>query len=113
MAGGASRFAFKILSTVVAIPVGKALASGTEKVWRTARPENPPHDPRKVETSWKDALIFSVVTGLGAAAAQLLSTKGADTAWRAITGSPSPRPKEPKPKKNKSKDAQAAEVGRT
>jgi hypothetical protein len=103
MAGGATRFAFKMLSTIVAIPVGKALARASEKLWRTARPHNPPHDPKKVETGWKDALIFSLVTGLGAAVAQLLSTRGADTVWRAITGTPSPRSKEPKPKKNKTK----------
>lgn len=101
MAGGTSRLAFKVLSTVVAIPVGKAIAKATGKAWATARPDDPPHNPKEVQTSWSDAIIFAVITGLGTALAQLLSTKGADTVWRAITGTPSPRPKEPK---NKTKD---------
>lgn len=98
MAGGASRVAFKLLSTVVAIPVGKAIAKATGKAWTAARPNDPPHNPKEVETSWADALVFALVTGLGEALAQLLTTKGADTLWRAVTGKPSPRPKEPKNK---------------
>ncbi|MGX7678064.1 DUF4235 domain-containing protein [Jatrophihabitans sp. DSM 45814] len=96
MAGGASRFAFKMLSTAIAVPVSRLIAKGTAKVWRAARPGNPPHNPKEVQTSWPDALIFAVVAGLGASIAQLLSTKGADTIWRAVTGRPSPRPEEPK-----------------
>ncbi|MEA2637578.1 MAG: hypothetical protein QOE18_635, partial [Chloroflexota bacterium] len=46
-------------------------------------------------TSWSDAIIFALITGFGAALAQLLTTKGADVVWRAATGTPSPRPKEP------------------
>jgi hypothetical protein len=93
MAGGASRFAFKILSSLVALPVGKAIANASGKAWTTARPENPPHNPKEVQTNWKDAVIFALITGVGAAVAQLLTTKGADTLWRAMTGKPSPRPK--------------------
>ncbi|UQX89386.1 DUF4235 domain-containing protein [Jatrophihabitans telluris] len=96
MAGGSSRFAFKILSAAVAIPVGKLIAKATGKAWTAARPDNPPHNPKEVQTSWADAIIFALITGIGAALAQLVTTKGADTVWRAATGKPSPRPKEPK-----------------
>ena len=99
MSGGSSRLAFKLLSTIVAIPVGKAIASASGKAWAAARPDDPPHDPKEVQTNWADALIFAAISGLGAAAAQLLTTKGADTVWRALTGRPSPRPKAPKDKK--------------
>jgi hypothetical protein len=88
--------AFKLLSTLVAIPVGKAIAKATGKAWTAARPENPPHNPKEVQTSWPDALLFAGITGLGTAIAQLLTTKGADALWRAATGRPSPRPSEPK-----------------
>jgi hypothetical protein len=96
MAGSASRIAFRLLSSVIAIPVGKLIANATGKAWSKARPDNPPHNPKEVQTSWTDALVFALITGLGAALAQLLTTKGADTVWRAMTGRPSPRPKEPK-----------------
>jgi hypothetical protein len=93
MAGGASRFAFRFLSTLIAIPIGKAIASATGKAWSAARPHDPPHDPKRIDTDWKDALFFATITGLGTAIAQLLSTKGADTVWRAATGRPPPQPK--------------------
>jgi hypothetical protein len=41
--------------------------------------------------------MWAGLTGVGAAVAQLLTTKGADTVWRAMTGRPTPRPKEHKP----------------
>ncbi|HEY2043920.1 MAG TPA: DUF4235 domain-containing protein [Jatrophihabitans sp.] len=101
MAGSGGRLAFKLLTTLVAIPIGRLVTKGTAKAWVAVRPENPPHDPKRVETTWKDALVWAVVTGFGSAIAQLLTTKGADTAWRGITGRPSPRPKPPKAKKAK------------
>jgi uncharacterized protein DUF4235 len=103
MAGGPSRLVFTVLTTVVAIPVSKAVSKATGKVWAAARPGNPPHNPKEVQTNWADAIIFAVITGLGAATAQLLTTKGADTLWRAATGTPSPRPKQPKNKTKKQK----------
>jgi hypothetical protein len=108
VAGGASRLAFKILSSIVAIPVSKAIAKATGKVWMKARPENPPHNPKEVQTSWKDAFIFAGITGLGAAAAQVLTTKGADNVWRAMTGKPSPRPKLSKADRAKADEAPLA-----
>jgi hypothetical protein len=96
MAGGASRTAFKLLSGLVALPVSRLISKATGRAWTAARPDNPPHNPKEVQTSWGDALIFSMISGLGVAIAQLLTSKGADTLWRAVTGRPSPRPKEPK-----------------
>jgi hypothetical protein len=101
MAGGGSRFVFKLLTSLVAIPIGKAVTKGTANAWVKARPENPPHNPKQVDTSWKDALIWAGIAGFGSAIAQLLTTKGADTLWRAMTGRPSPKPKPPKAKKVK------------
>ncbi len=93
MAGTGSRIAFKIVAALVAIPVGRLVTKGTTKAWATARPDDPPVDPKEVDTNWRDALIWAGLTGVGAAIAQLLTTKGADTVWRAMTGKPSPRPK--------------------
>ena len=44
-------------------------------------------------SNWTDALIWAGLTGVGAAVAQLLASKGADTVWRAVTGKPTPKPK--------------------
>ncbi|MGI8665609.1 MAG: DUF4235 domain-containing protein [Jatrophihabitans sp.] len=93
MAGAGSRIAFKIVAGVVAVPIGRAITKVTTKAWATARPEDPPVNPKEVDTNWRDALIWAGLTGVGAAIAQVLTTKGADTVWRAMTGKPSPRPK--------------------
>ena len=56
-----------------------------------------------MDVRWQDALIWAGLTGLGTAVAQLVSTKGADAVWRAITGMPPPGPKVKKSKKDKAK----------
>jgi hypothetical protein len=99
MAGAASRFAFKLVAVAVAVPVGKAVTASTAKAWAAARPGRTPVNPRDADTDWKDLLIWSSLTGVGAGMSQLLTTKGADTIWRAMTGHPSPPPKQIKDKK--------------
>ena len=94
MAGAASRFAFKLVAVAVAVPVGKVVSSASSKAWTAARPGRAPVNPRDADTNWKDALLWASLTGVGAAVAQLATTKGADTIWRAMTGHPSPRPKQ-------------------
>jgi hypothetical protein len=83
----------------IALPIGRVVTKATRKAWAAARPQNPPVNPREVDTNWKDAMVWAALTGVGTSVAQLLTTKGADTAWRALTGRPSPRPKHPKPAK--------------
>jgi hypothetical protein len=97
MAGAAGRFAFKLVAMAVAIPVGRLVTKGTARLWVTVRPESPNVNPKDPDASWPDALIWAGLTGIGAGIAQLLTTKGADTIWRALTGRPSPRPKENEP----------------
>jgi NADPH:quinone reductase-like Zn-dependent oxidoreductase len=96
MAGVASRFAFKMVAVAVAVPVGKAVSAASSKAWTAARPGRAPVNPRDADTNWKDALIWASLSGVGTAVAQLATTKGADTIWRAMTGHPSPRPKQVK-----------------
>lgn len=93
MAGAASRLGFKLVAAAVAIPVGRAVTKATTSAWVKARPGAGNVNPKDVDVNWTDALVWAGLTGVGAAVAQLVTTKGADTVWRAITGSPSPRPK--------------------
>jgi hypothetical protein len=96
MSGTAGRLAFKLIATLLAIPVGRAVTKGVQKAWLAARPDDPIKDPKNVETRWQDALIWAGLTGIGTAVGSLVATKGADTVWRAITGRPAPHPKTPK-----------------
>lgn len=93
MAGAASRLGFKLVAAAVAVPIGRAVTKATTAAWTKARPGAANVNPKDVDANWTDALVWAALTGVGAAVAQLLTTKGADTVWRAITGRPSPRPK--------------------
>ncbi|MDQ1720363.1 MAG: hypothetical protein QOI26_97 [Pseudonocardiales bacterium] len=83
-----------MVAVAVAVPVGKMVSAGTSKAWAAARPGRAPVNPRDADTNWKDALIWATLSGVGVSVAQLATTKGADTIWRAITGHPSPKPKQ-------------------
>jgi hypothetical protein len=98
-----ARLLFRLIAAAVAIPIGRAVTKATRKAWLTARPDDPAKDPKRLDTRWQDALIWAGLTGLGTAVGQLVSTKGADAVWRAITGTPPPRPKVKASKKNKAK----------
>jgi hypothetical protein len=106
MAGALGRFTFKLVTALVTIPVSRLITKGTQKAWKAARPGDPIHDPKRVDTRWHDALVWAALTGLGTAVGSLVSAKGADAVWRAATGRPSPRPKPPKQKKTKRDEAQ-------
>jgi len=93
MAGAGSRFAFKLVAVAVAVPVGKVVTAASTKAWAAARPGRTPVNPRDADTHWKDVLIWASLSGLATGVSQLVTIKGADTIWRAMTGHPSPKPK--------------------
>jgi hypothetical protein len=81
---------YRILSIIIAIPIGRAVSKLAEQAWVAARPNDPPKDPRKADTGWADALTWAVITGISAALSKLLTSKGAAGAWRAIIGTDPP-----------------------
>jgi hypothetical protein len=107
MAGTTGRMAFNLTATLLAIPVGRAVQKAATSTWASLRPDNPPTDPKKVETKPHDALIFAGISGVSAALTSLVATKGADTVWRAVTGTPPPKEPAPKVKKKRGRKAEA------
>ncbi|MDQ6938041.1 MAG: DUF4235 domain-containing protein [Actinomycetota bacterium] len=85
-----SKLLYRILSILVAIPVGRAISRLVEHAWTAARPDHPPRDPKRAETSWRDAITWAVISGVGVALRKLVATKGTAGAWRAIVGTPPP-----------------------
>jgi hypothetical protein len=95
MANRTSRFAYRTLSTLLAIPISRLVTSVVRQAWIAARPDNPPHDPNAGDAKWTDSVIFALLTGVGAATTELMITKGSETVWRAVTGMPTP-PRRPR-----------------
>lgn len=85
-----SKLLYRVLSVLIAIPVGRAIAKLVEHAWTAARPDDPPKDPKKADTGWADAITWAAISGVGVALAKLLTTKGAAGAWKAVVGTPPP-----------------------
>ena len=92
MAAGA-KITIKALSIVIGIPVGIATKKLVERVWITARPEDPPRKPTDREAQWVDALTWAVLSAAGIVVADLVTRQGAEAAYKAITGNQPPPPK--------------------
>ncbi|MBV9594386.1 MAG: DUF4235 domain-containing protein [Actinobacteria bacterium] len=96
MANPAGTAAFKLISLAVRIPVGIATRKAVEKVWLGIRPGDPSHDPRDPDASWGDAIGWALVSALGVAVAELVTTKGASEVWRTVVGTEPPSKREPR-----------------
>ena len=77
-----------------------ALSSGTAAavayrklmtaLWRFSRHEDPPGNPAARQVRWRDALVWSISLGVGAAVSRLVAERGAAAAWEAAVGSRPP-----------------------
>ncbi|MCW2528623.1 MAG: hypothetical protein JWM76_3483 [Pseudonocardiales bacterium] len=85
-----SKILFRVLSLIIAIPIGRLVSKLVEKAWVAARPGDPPKDPKKADTGWGDAITWAAISGIGIALRKLLTTKGAAGAWKAVIGTPPP-----------------------
>ena len=95
-----AKILYWVLTLIISVPVGRAVARLIERAWTAAKPGDPPKDPKKADTSWGDALTWAVISGVGVALRKLISTKGAAGAWKAIVGTQPPG-YEKDPKKQK------------
>jgi hypothetical protein len=62
-------------STVI---VGAAVKSLLNTSWKTVAKKNPPLNPAAVDTSWKEAILWTIVSSAAIGLAQLLARRGAD-----------------------------------
>jgi hypothetical protein len=99
MANVAGKFGMKLVTIAVGIPVGIATKKLIDRVWTTARPQDPPRKPSDPDVRWHDAVGWAALSAIGVVAADLLSRRGAESVWRALTGSEPPKPKSKEQKK--------------
>lgn len=85
-----AKIVYRLIALALSFPIAKAVSALTKKAWAAARPNDPPKDPKKADTGWKDALIWAAISGVGSALAKVLSTKGAAGTWRALIGTDPP-----------------------
>jgi hypothetical protein len=100
MANIAGRLGMKVMTIAVGIPIGIATKKAVERAWLAMRPEDPPRKPSDSGVHWKDAIAWGALSSAGVVAADLLTRRGAESAWRAILGTEPPPPKTTRAEKN-------------
>lgn len=85
-----SKLMLKLLTILISIPVGRLVTKSIDRVWLAVRPSTPTDRDDAAAVQWKDALAWAALSAAGLAAAQLLTKRGAETAYRAILGTPPP-----------------------
>ena len=75
----------------VALGAGAASAFVTRKVirttWKGVKGSEPPSNPAARSTTWRDAIVWAVASGVALAVTRLIAQRGAAAAWKAKTGS--------------------------
>lgn len=86
MANAASKSTIKILTIVIAIPVGVASKRVVARVWATARPDAQLRRTSQSGASWGDTLGWAVLSTAGVVVTELVSRRTAEAAYRAALG---------------------------
>jgi hypothetical protein len=103
----AAKITMKLISVVVGIPVGIATKKAVERTWLALRPEDPPRKPSEPDVHWADAIGWGALSAAGIVAAELLTRRSSEAAYKALTGSTPPPPKQGKDKDKKKAPAAA------
>ena len=96
MASAVGKIGFKLIGLAFAVPSGIAVKKALNASWRRSRGHEPPKDHTAPETDWLEAITWAAVSAAVITAGQIAATRGAEAAYRALTGRPAPR-KEPEP----------------
>lgn len=93
MANIVGKIGMKVATIIVGIPVGIVTKKAVEHTWATFRPAEAPRKPNESGVRWSDAISWAALSAAGVVAADLLTRKGAESAWRTIMGTEPPAPK--------------------
>lgn len=80
------KLTYNLVAAGVAMLAAKVVQAGIEKGWEAVQKDEPPENPNDPETPWKEALIWSVATGVLIGLAKLLAKRGTAASWTKITG---------------------------
>jgi hypothetical protein len=86
----AAKIGIKAMTMVIGIPVSIVTKKLLERAWIAARSDDPPRKPSEDGVWWGDAMAWAALSAAGIVAADLISRRGAEAAFKAITGSTPP-----------------------
>jgi hypothetical protein len=80
----------KLIWQMVGAVAGLIAGSLTRKlmtaIWQRSSGHDPPTNPAAPGTTWKEALTYTVASGVAIAVTRLVAQRGAAAAWQAATG---------------------------
>ena len=79
-------FAWRVIGTGSAVLAAAAAQKGLTAAWKLATGDDPPTIPEDPETSWRDAIVWAVLSGAVLGLARLVATRRAAHYYMRSTG---------------------------
>lgn len=92
-----SKLGWKIAAGVAAAVAGSLTSKAVTGAYRRIRKNEPPADPTHPDTSWADAFIWALLSGVAMGLGRLAAQRAAARTWVKATGSLPPGMKEHEP----------------
>lgn len=77
---------YNLIAAGMALLAARAVKAGMEKGWGAIQKDEPPENPEDPETSWQEALIWSVATGVLIGTVKLMIKRGTAAGWTKLMG---------------------------
>jgi hypothetical protein len=95
-----ARLVYRLVGTVVAVPVTFAVRRALRAVWKRSRGTEPPKSPTAPGTDWKEALTWAAASATALAVSEIIASRGVARAYQALTGrTPPGTAKKPTPRR--------------
>lgn len=75
-----------LLSAALAAVAGVAMRNAIHFGWRVSMREEPPNNPADSDTTWKQAILWTSISGLAVGFARLLARRSAASGWMRVYG---------------------------
>ena len=69
---------------------GAMVRKGLEGAWKLAMHDDPPLDPSSREVAWREAILWTVASGVVIGLGRLIARRGAAAGWERLTGEAPP-----------------------
>jgi hypothetical protein len=69
---------------------GAAVRQGLHQAWKLTMGEDPPLDPTARDVAWRDAILWTVATGVVVGLGRLIARRGAAAGWERFMGEAPP-----------------------
>lgn len=80
------RLTYNLLASGAAIVAAIVVRNAMEKTWELVNNKVAPENPADPETSWKEAVVWSIASGVVIGLARMFAQRGAAAGWHRVMG---------------------------